>query len=89
MASICLPFALLASLHVEPEVWNGDPLDAAGHLVKKLRERVMWETFDIMASGQKRMAIITLQIRRLTHKNRKKPTDPSAEQITRYFSQAS
>lgn len=89
MASICLPFALLASLHMEPEAWNGDPLDAAGHLVRKFRERAMWDAFEIMATGQKRMAIITLQVRRLTHKNRKKPTDPSADDIRRYFSHAS
>jgi hypothetical protein len=89
MASICLPFALLASLHMEPEAWNGDPLDAAGHLVRKLRDRAMWEAFDIMATGQKRMAIITLQVRRLTQKNKKKPTDPGANDIQRYFSHVS
>ena len=74
---------------MEPEAWNGDHLDAAGHLVRKLRDRIMWEAFDIRATGQKRMAIITLQIRRLMQKNKKKPTDPSADDIRRYFSHAS
>ena len=89
MAAICLPFAALASLHMEPELWGGDMYASAGRLVREFRDRALWKTFEDMADGQKRMPILKLQARRLCSENIKKPTDPSADAVERYFGRAS
>lgn len=88
-ASICIPFALKVSLDLEPETWGGTPKMPLGQIVREFRAHLMWETFDRLADGRKRLSILKLQKRRLCNENRKKPTDPTADEVEAYFGQAS
>jgi len=84
-ATICVPFALLASLQHEPHPWGGDRTMAVGQIVRQFRQPSMWKTFEIMATGEKRMSILMLKTRRLRPENYKKPSNPSADEVSAYF----
>ena len=87
-ASICLPFALLNSFHIEPEHWGGDLHAPVGRLVRELQSRTTWIAVEKLVSGKRDIRICRLRARRLSKQNCKKPSNPSAEEVKRYFSQA-
>jgi hypothetical protein len=88
-ATLCLPFALLADLQLHPERWGAPAEMPFGLVVRRLRQQVMWETIAKMADGRKHLAKLTLSKRRLGMDNSRKPVNPSADEVTAYFSQAS
>ena len=89
LATICIPFALLVDLHLHPERWGAPPEMPFGLVIRRLRQRVMWETIAKLGDGKPHVAKLTLFKRRLGMDNSKKPINPSAEEVTAYLSQAS
>lgn len=79
MVSICIPFALLASVHTEPELWGGGPKETVGKIIGRLKQRATWTTIDEIMEGSKRPAILKLRSRRPHQDNRTKPVDPTAD----------
>lgn len=84
MVSICFPFVLLCSLHLEPELWGGTRVEPVGRIVGRLRQQCHWSAFDEILGGSKRMAILKLRARRPYRDGRKKPVDPTADEIRLY-----
>jgi hypothetical protein len=84
LASICLPFALLASIHLEPESWNGVSTETVGRILGRLKEKLTWGAIDEMISGSKRSSICYLRARRPHQDARKKPVNPTAEELRRF-----
>lgn len=80
MVSICIPFAILASVHTEPEIWGGDPKETVGRVVGRLKDQTTWATISEIMEGSKRPAILKLRSRRPHQDERKKPVDPTADE---------
>jgi hypothetical protein len=85
-ASICLPFALLNSLHMEPELWGGDLTAPVGRLMRQFLDKIDQISVQKLINGQKSMATLRVRTRRLCKQNAKKPTNPTAEDVKSYFS---
>lgn len=89
LATICLPFALLVDLHLHPQRWGATADMPFGLVVRRLRQRVLWEMITKLGDGKPHVLKLTLSKRRLGLDNSKKPVNPSADEVTDYFSQAS
>ena len=89
MATICLPFALLSDLQWHPEHWGAPPQMPFGLAVRRLRQRLLWETIMRMGDGTKHVSKLTLMKRRLGEDNSKKPVNPSADEVSAYLGLAS
>jgi hypothetical protein len=84
--SICLPFALLNSIHMEPELWGGDLSAPVGRLMRQFLDRMEQNAIQKLINGDKLIAALRVRKRRLCKKNAKKPVNPSAEEVRAYFS---
>lgn len=88
MAMICVPFALLASIHLEPESWGGSSEMSLGQDVRQFRQAELWRAIDGLAGGVKSHAVLCFRTRRLRSENNKKPVNPSADEVAVYFNRA-
>ena len=89
LATICLPFALLADLQLRPERWDATSEMPFGLVVRRLRQRLLWETIERMGDGRKHVSKLILMKRKLGKNNSEKPLNPSAEEVSAYLSRAS
>lgn len=88
MATIAMPFALLVDMHMHPERWGALPEMPFGLVIRRLRQRLLWETIERMGDGKKHISKLTLTKRRLGVHNSRKPVNPSADEVRAYFSRA-
>jgi Transposase DDE domain len=87
-ATICLPFALLSDLQWHPERWEASPEMPFGLVLRRLRQRLLWETIARMGDGKKHISKLVLAKRALGKDNSRKPVNPSADEVRAYFSRA-
>lgn len=86
--SICIPFALLNAVQVDPESWGARERYTVGGLIRLTRDSALWNSIEKLTKQEKSMARLTLKTRRSTSGNFKKPRNPSADEVKRYFDHA-
>jgi Transposase DDE domain len=87
LVSVCIPFALLNAIQMDPDYWGSQGKYTVGALIRKFRERSLWNAVQKLAGGQKSIAVLTLKTRSTRSSIVKKPSNPSADEIRSYFLQ--
>lgn len=79
--SVCLPFALWASLHLSPAEWGqmNASSETIGTRVKKIRELGLSQTLTTMLFNPEHNAVVHLKNRRQAGRINKKPVNYAAE----------